>query len=55
MMGMFCFLIGIMLSILAVGGAEGTDELSLIILLETASICFLVLGIYKMKDTGDLA
>ena len=52
---MICFMIGIMLSILAVGGAEGTTDLSLIILLETAGICFLTLGVYKMKDSGDLA
>ena len=48
-------MIGILFSILAVGGAEGTAGLSLIILLETASILFLILGVYKMKDTGDLA
>ena len=54
-MGMFFFIIGLLFSILAVGGAEGTAELSLIILLETVSILFLILGIYKMKDTGDLA
>jgi hypothetical protein len=52
---MICFLMGIMLSVLAVGGAEGTADLSLIILLETAGICFLILGIYRMKDSGDLA
>ena len=54
-MGMFIFMSGILFSILAVGGAEGTAGLSLIILLETASILFLILGVYKMKDTGDLA
>ena len=52
---MFYFMIGIMSLVLAVGGAEGTADLSLIILLTAAGICFLTLGVYKMKDSGDLA
>ena len=54
-MGMFIFMIGILFSILAVGGAEGTAGLSLIILLERASILLVILGVYKLKVTGDLA
>jgi hypothetical protein len=54
-MGMLCFMIGLVFSILAVGGAEGTVDLSIVILLEVVGICFLILGVYKMKDTGDLA
>ena len=41
---MLYFMIGIMSLVLAVGGAEGTADLSLIILLLTAGICFLTLG-----------
>ena len=52
---MLYFMIGIMSLVLAVGGAEGTADLSLIILLTAAGICFLTLGVYKMKDSGDLA
>ena len=52
---MLYFMIGIMSLVLAVGGAEGTAALSLIILLQTAGIFFLTLGVYKMKDSGDLA
>ena len=52
---MFYFMIGSMSLVLAVGGAEGTADLSLIILLLTAGICFLTFGVYKMKDSGDLA
>ena len=52
---MICFFMGIMLLVLAVGGATGTAALSLIILLETAGIIFLILGVYRMIDSGDLA
>ena len=51
---MVTFLMGILCLILAVGGAEDTADLSLIILLTAAGICFLTLGVYRMKDSGDL-
>ena len=51
---MIYFLIGIFFSILTAAGVDGTADLSLIILLETVGICFLILGIYRMKDSGYL-